>query len=47
MTVGADLTSASRCNVAVETAARIQQAALCLGQRHVLSYAEPNLPSAP
>src|ERR1019366_6555576 len=28
--VGADLTSAFRCNVAVETAARVQHAALCL-----------------
>ncbi len=32
MTVGADLTSAFRCNVAVETSARVQHAALCLGQ---------------
>ena len=47
MTVGADLTSAFRCNVAVETAARVQHAALCLGQPHVLSYAELNLTSAP
>jgi len=47
MTVGADLTSAFRCNVAVETVARVQHAALCLGQPHVLSYAELNLPSAP
>jgi L-ribulose-5-phosphate 4-epimerase len=47
MTVGADLTSAFRCNVAVETAARVQHAALCLGQPHVLSYAGLNLPSAP
>ena len=47
MTVGADLTGAFRCNVAVETAARVQHAALCLGQPHVLSYAELNLPSAP
>ncbi len=47
MTTGADLTSAFRCNVAVETAARVQHAALCLGQPHVLSYAELNLTSAP
>ncbi len=46
MTVGADLTSAFRCNVAVETAARVQHAALCLGQPHVLNYAELNLTSA-
>ena len=46
MTVGADLTSAFRCNVAVETAARVQHAALCLGQPHVLSYAELKLTSA-
>ncbi len=47
MTVGADLTSAFRCNVTVETAARVQHAALCLGQPHVLSYAELNLAPAP
>ncbi len=47
MTVGADLTSAFRCNVAVETAAWVQHAALCLGQPHVLRYAELHLPSAP
>jgi len=47
MTVGADLTSAFRCNVAVETAARVQHAALCLGKPHVLDYAELNLVSAP
>lgn len=47
MTVGADLTSAFRCNVAVETAARVQHAALCLGQPRVLGYAELKLTSAP
>jgi hypothetical protein len=47
MTVGAGLTSAFGCNVAVETVARVQHAALCLGQPHVLSYAGLNLPSAP
>lgn len=46
MTVGAGLTSAFRCNATVETAARVQHAALCLGQPHVLSYAELNPASA-
>jgi hypothetical protein len=32
--------------VAVETAARVQHAALCLGQPRILSYAELNLSSA-
>jgi L-ribulose-5-phosphate 4-epimerase len=40
MTVGPDLASAFKCTVAVETAARVQHAALCLGQPHVLNYAE-------
>ena len=47
MTVGADLASPFRCNVAVGAAARVQHAALCLGQPHVLSHAELNLTSAP
>ena len=33
MTVGADLTTAFKCSVAVESAARVQHAALCLGSR--------------
>jgi L-ribulose-5-phosphate 4-epimerase len=40
MTVGADLASAFKCSLAVETAARVQHAALCLGQPHVLNNAE-------
>lgn len=47
MTVGGDLTSAFRCNVAVVTAARVQHAALCLGKPHVLDYAELKLASGP
>jgi hypothetical protein len=47
MTVGGDLTSAFRCNVAVETAAREQHAALCIGKPHVLDYAELKLASGP
>ena len=46
MTVGADLTTAFKCSVAVESAARVQHAALCLGQPHVLDYAELGLTSA-
>lgn len=40
MTVGADLASAFKCSLAVETAARVQHAAPCLGQPHVLNNAE-------
>lgn len=47
MTVGGDLTSAFRCNVAVETAARVQHAALCIGKPHVLDYPGLKLASAP
>jgi ribulose-5-phosphate 4-epimerase/fuculose-1-phosphate aldolase len=47
MTAGADLTNAFRCDVAVETAAWVRHAALCLGQPRILSYAGLNLSSAP
>lgn len=46
MTVGPDLPVAFKTSVAVESAARVQHAALCIGQPHVLDFDQLGLTSA-
>lgn len=46
MTVGPDLPVAFKTSVAVESAARVQHAALCIGQPHVLDFEQLGLTSA-
>lgn len=46
MTVGPDLTTAFKTSVAVESAARVQHAALCIGQPHVLDFKQLDLTTA-
>ena len=46
MTVGPDLPLAFKTSVAVESAARVQHAALCIGQPHALDFDQLGLTSA-